>query len=625
MEAPWSLCLLLCCAVLGPGPAARAGLPVVVDLGPPPEARSAAALLSPFLKSQDASLLVVGRAPWTGAFLRELSPDVPRVLQRRGVHESSGRTVPDPGARTVMLALSTELDELLFTMRDFSIVSKTRTLFWCSVKHSPESAVERVSESKLFLGGRVAHLALTSPDGSTVLYRLSCDTVKFCGIRKMTVTKLNVWSPVVQRWLQKPDHFHDFCVGWLSTYGRRQLPTPRDLRVFLLASRRLTPTSPLTELAKSVPRWVGRDRWPRSGSAGPVSIKYQEVNLLDAFLRIGNCSLDALLADGPFVLFDSAPDVSVMVDGKMMEVVVIVPANAGPKVSFLTSLTAEFSASLWCATGLSVLTCSVAFLACARRRDASAAALQALAPLLGQATAPPVPPRPPLAVWLLACVVLTAAYQGLLLGKLSTTARHRELRSLRDLEDSGLPVSILMALRARLLLLQGFERLLNLTRERVVPYQDSATLIDAVATGRRSAFATYLDRYTESLLLPYMLPTRRRLHLLRLPLRERFLAAMTSRGSPLEEPVRTGLLRAAAAGLLKRWRLAELERSRANVAAQLAALSRPRALALWQLRPAFGVLVVGHAVSVACFALEAACSWGAGRLRVVAARAGGSP
>ncbi|KAE8748298.1 Ionotropic receptor 172 [Frankliniella occidentalis] len=600
MEAFLSLCVF-CCAM----PGVRANLPVA-DSAAPPEARAAAALLTPFMHSQQATLVLMGQTRWTGAFLRELSADIPRMLSPSIVtlyqqHMVSTRIVHVLAAtRCVHFVAAEGLDDLLSTMRMHDNTKLTRAIFWASVA-SPstrDEVLRDLSRARVWLGGHQYALALTAPDGSTGLYNLTCRSDAACRNRVVTVLEQDTWSAAEQRWHRAPAVFSEFCVS-------RPERTCRVLTVLMLRSHGRTASKSLLELTKSVVHIVRQaQQRQRLGSQKTVRLQEtSEYSHIDAALK--ECTLDAVLSDVPlFTLSESALQTSELPDMEMARVAVIVPAGFGAGVSLLDAVLDEFSAALWWATGVATLCAVLVLSASARRRDVSGAVLQVLAPMLGQAPPPlpPAPPRPMLAAWLLACVVLTAAYQGLLLGKLFSAVPRRELDSLRDVEDSGLPLKALANLaRANILAV-------NLTtRIEYVTYSELQTVIEAVATARNCALITYLDRHAQSYMLPYMMPPKK-LHLIQLPYSDFNIIGLTTKGQ-LDRLMSRALMQVEAAGLLARWRYAEYERERHHFARKLVLQQGPRTLTLYHLGPAFVVLGAGQAAGLAAFALEALCAW----------------
>ncbi|KAE8749448.1 Ionotropic receptor 194 [Frankliniella occidentalis] len=587
--------LACCCPAL-----VRADLPVV-DMAVAPEARSAAALLSPFLESQGATLCVVGSTRWTAAFLRGLSAHVPRVqmpirlVLDDDLHPRLQHTLST--SLNALLVHTEGPEELLAAMSGYGAFFLRRTLFWTSVSSPQEDGVlRRVSKVPLvapWLGAYQDRLALTSPNGSTVLYRLDCRSFAACSDKEVTITMVDEWSPL-QGWRRQAAVFNEFCSGWRPGRGGR-------LDVVLLPSRQLTSTSPIQELAKTVVRLA-----TRLGRGGPRMINITESDYYRLLKGLEGCRLDAMLTDVNVMIRPTFREASFVNDMAMVEVVAIVPAGFGAGVGVLEAVTIEFTAGLWCATGLALLSTAAVF-ACARRRqDVSGAVLQALAPVLGQATPPPAPPRPMLAAWLLACVVLTAAYQGLLLGKLSSAVPRRDLESLQDLEDSGLPVHMysvlfLRASRQRLLPVALVER------TRILFHRDISTAIDTVATARNCAVVVFMDMNIENIIRPYTIPPKQ-VHVIRLNHSAVRAIGMATKGSPLERPLVRALARVEAAGLLARWRSAEHERERLFYARKLVSLQGPRPLTLWQLGPALVVLGAGQVSGAVVFALELLCA-----------------
>ncbi|KAE8747487.1 Ionotropic receptor 196 [Frankliniella occidentalis] len=484
------------------------------------------------------------------------------------------------------------LEELLATMSEYGKIIASRTLFWTSVASRQDVVLRHVSLVVPWLGAYQDRLALTAPNGSTVLYKLDCHSFTACSNDEATVTEVDEWAPL-QGWRRQIAVFTEFCSGWRPRPDRR-------LDVGLLPSKELTSTSPIQELAKSVVQLAAK-QGPRGRTTTTNVTDYH------SFVeRLKECSLDAMLTDKPLLLKTSWREVSYINDMEKMHAVAIVPAGFGAGVNMLEAVTIEFCASLWWATGLALLSTAAVF-ACRRRQDVSGAVLQALAPVLGQATPPPAPPRPQLAAWLLACVVLTAAYQGLLLGKLSSAVPRRDLDSVRDLEDSGLLVYSLSVLFLKASAL----RLLPVglaPRTRMLLHEDVKTVIDNVATARNCAVVTFQDLDIENYIRPYMIPPKK-LHFFRLNFSTVRMIGLTTRGSPLERPLARSAARVEAAGLLARWRRAEHERERLFYARKLVSLQGPRPLTLWQLGPALVVLGAGQVASVVVFALEVLWAW----------------
>ncbi|KAE8741340.1 Ionotropic receptor 198, partial [Frankliniella occidentalis] len=236
MEAALALCLLLCCMA----PGVRAGLPVV-DSAAAPAARSAAALLTPFMAPQKATLVVIGEARWTGAFLRELSADIPRVLDTNPFALSirhRHRTWPRlelvlEGTHRAHLFHTEDLETLLSAMRTRDPTQLVRTIFWANVASPRAEVLRQVSQTGLWVGGTQYALALTAPDGSTDLYNLTCATEDACDHKQMTIIKTDLWSPVAKRWRRGATVFQEFCTAWRPS----QAPT-----VFILPRKGSTTT-----------------------------------------------------------------------------------------------------------------------------------------------------------------------------------------------------------------------------------------------------------------------------------------------------------------------------------------------------------------------------------------------
>ncbi|KAE8749434.1 Ionotropic receptor 183, partial [Frankliniella occidentalis] len=436
--------------------------------------------------------------------------------------------------------------------------------------------------------------ALTSFNGSTTLYNLTCTPSDACLRMDASVFEIDKWSPVQQHWRLRANPFYEFCSSHRSKVKHQ------NLTVYLDTRTGLTNTSLLMELTKVAVNLVSRGRNRRIESQ--TSVNYQLTwTSHSIILALKECTLGAFLSDEEFFTRDETSDFSFLLDMKMAGFIVIVPAGYGASVGVLDAVTVEFSQALWLATALATL-CTVLVLKFALRQDASGAVLQALAPMLGQSPPPPAPPRPMLAAWLLACVVLTAAYQGLLLGRLSSAVPRRDLESLQDLEDSGLPVKARADLAYNNMLTDNLN-----ARTELVPKSEIKTVIDTIATARDCALLAVNNRHTYSSMRPYILP--KKLHAIRLSYSHVEILAVTTKGSPLEGPLATAQGRVEAAGLLARWRRAEYEREYRDDAKRLVSLRGPKSMTLWHLQPAFVVLGAGHMAGVVAFALEAMCAW----------------
>ncbi|KAE8751766.1 Ionotropic receptor 166 [Frankliniella occidentalis] len=584
---------LLCCAA----PGVRADLPVV-DTAAPPEAVSAAALLTPFMAPQRATLVVLGRANWTGAFLLELAADVPRVL-RPGFAERAAEPPQLEHAlmstRCAHLLPVDGLEDLLVALTTYDATTiPTRVLFWAAVAAPRDAVLQRVMRTRMWLGTHHYTLALNAPDGSVSLYKMTCDQVPAtCRLGAKVITETDTWSPAEGRWLQGSAVFAEFC-DWRPSRGGKSLV----LTVFVLTPKDSRNASHVVELTKCLEHVAAGRRRRSLGAA----VRFEGTsNYSRVHGAMKRCTLAAVLAARSLYGELSSTEVISVTAMKMAHVAVIVPAGLGATVSVMDAVTVEFSAMLWLGTGLAAL-CTVLVLTCTRRcQDVGGAVLQALAPMVGQAPPPPAPPRPMLAAWLLACVVLTAAYQGLLLGKLSSAVPRRELDSLRDVEDSGLPLKVLGNLAHSNVLTDNLA-----SRAEYLVHAEIKAVIDTIATARNCALVAYLDDGVVGALRPFLLPPEK-LHVIRLPYSAHNIIGMATKGSPLEAPLVRTLGLVEAAGLPKRWRLEGHERGRREHARRLASLREPRALALRHLHPAYVVLGMGHAASAAAFALEALC------------------
>ncbi|KAE8740893.1 Ionotropic receptor 177, partial [Frankliniella occidentalis] len=326
-------------------PGVRAGLPVV-DSAAPPEARSAAALLTPFMAPQQATLILRGSSRWTGAFLRELSADIPRVLIPRPSRLPSAwkqdnyldtlqldRLVHGLiSTRLVHFVPADDLQELLYAMKNYPVINKVkdiRVLFWTTlltVSAHQDRVLRQIFRLNTWLGSRQHVLALTSYNGSTTLYNLTCTSSDACLRMDATVFEMDRWSPVQLHWRRRATPFYEFCSSFRSI-GKHQ-----NLTVYIDNTQiGLTNVSSLMELTKSAVNLFsgGCHRSMRS----QPSVSYQLTRSHDRIiLALRECTLAAFLSDEDFFARDETADFSFLLDMEMAGFVVIVPAGYGASV-----------------------------------------------------------------------------------------------------------------------------------------------------------------------------------------------------------------------------------------------------------------------------------------------------
>ncbi|KAK3923656.1 Glutamate receptor 2 [Frankliniella fusca] len=582
--ATLSVALLLCTR-------ARAALPVVREVAN--EAAAALALLSPFLDTQNAALTLYGNASWTGDFLRGLSPHTIRVVlpdtDRFWKYE---RYYPKDNA--LVIFVRERVTDPWALMQQYTTYIE-RMLYWFAVHDESVLFSASGDVQPFMMCGRDAGVAVTTPGGSTSLYSVK-ENKCLTNDRASRVFELeDRWSRMEQRWQRGGGIFHvfmNFCSGW-----RPPVP-PEPIKLWNL---------PLTEERSRAAEVLGVARRMIGDRLGRTTVTTLNVTpgafvpSIRIFLKkaIQNCRLDALSwGVGGITRYD--PKVlSQLTEGKMYTVQAVVPAGLGAVVSPLSSVTLEFSPAVWLGTALAALFTAAA-LACTLRRDRGAALLLALAPLLAQP--PPPPPaagpalRPLLAVWLLVCVVLAAAYQGLLLGMLSSARPRGEIDSLEALAESGLRVDVSMELahlpneHTNLTKIINGGIGLNVTRS-----------LREIATHRNCALITIEDRFNERVARRLNIP-HKRLHRFSIGLSTIKMVAIWSPGSPLATPLTSAYRRLDEAGVLDYWDnlVDDLDRH----SFRSAVLQHAAALTLKHMQPAFLVLVVGYALASLVFVAE---------------------
>ncbi|KAJ1526438.1 hypothetical protein ONE63_009572 [Megalurothrips usitatus] len=312
------------------------------------------------------------------------------------------------------------------------------------------------------------------------------------------------------------------------------------------------------------------------------------VSAQDFLARWWECRIDAMGSDG-MLLSDQLGEAAAFPWGPE-RTMVVVPSGMGSQHAHLLRLGEAFRPPLWCATAASALSVATALWLL---RGARGAVLQTLAPLLAQPR-PGVRDRrlqPLFGAWLLASLVVNAAFQGQLLSVLTVPGPRGEIDSVEQLEASSLTLLV------RPLLYMVHVRM----RVRREPLSTTELrLVESVAAHRNAA--TLIDEDLLRALRPVL--AGRRLHSFPMPL-QRTLRALffTSRGSPLERPLRRLLGRLHAAGLMDHWkrrhRLLQSHRPPAEPAEV-----HEGSLNLRHVCPAFAVVAVGIGAAIGTFALE---------------------
>ncbi|KAK3925472.1 Intracellular alkaline protease [Frankliniella fusca] len=387
-----------------------AGTPGVLGAVPAPvapavtnEAASALQLLSPFLLSQNSTLIIYGSANWTGSFVRALPPSVARTLlpdaarfwERRFHHRTMTKN------RVFLIVAESPADPRRLPKK---YLNYERTVFW--FRGGGFDGAKLANSTSYTLCGRPMVFVVTVPNGSSTVYAVNATNC--FDFLKLQFHAEDHWSPATRCWQHGGSlliHFYPFCLNW------RPLPAGEPLRILKLPSGMPPPVS---KLAQAVKQSLIGVLWKIEWNTVSTSIS------IDRIVRVG-------VPDYTRNLFQ-------LPDRSLHHIIAIVPAGLGPVVNPLSAVALEFSPAVWLCTALAALGTAAA-LAWALRRDRGAALLLALGPLLGQA--PPPPPaasrslHPLLGAWLLVCVVLAAAYQGLLLGMLSSARPRGETTAFR--------------------------------------------------------------------------------------------------------------------------------------------------------------------------------------------------
>ncbi|KAK3917353.1 Cyclin-T1 [Frankliniella fusca] len=480
----------------------RAAIAVGDMMSPANEAAAATALLSAILPAHKACLLVLGRAPWSGDLLRALPGETQRaMLDKYASYDEDVRL--DTEVRLthhVLLVLADAPEDFkkLSTMPNLH-----RALLWARVSRSPHEVVQNktllhhISQTRRV--SDMTALALTDADGDVHLFS---DRLLVTGERPFIA--VDRWSAQKQRWLQGTPPFLSFCVKWT------QPRTNEPLNLITVAPPNLFRHADEIVRYGSTQRKISNYQFEVSARSRHKLI----AGLTLARSMTEKCKLDGLL--GMFGMPPSNPlEEEYLFRDDWSYIVVVVPAGQGAVVNPLSAVLLEFSPAMWYGTALAALGTAAA-LACTLRRDRGAALLLALAPLLAQP--PPPPPaaspalRPLLTVWLLVCLVLVAAYQGLLLGMLSSARPRGEIDSLEALEVSGLPVfasfeafhairdTLPGSLRSRIDIRNAFDHTFReLVHERIVHARNAAaiTFLDSLPKQRLETWALHEKKIHE--------------------------------------------------------------------------------------------------------------------------------
>ncbi|KAK3923658.1 Ionotropic receptor 93a [Frankliniella fusca] len=591
--------LLLCTRV-------RAALPAVQ--GAANEAAAALALLSPFLDTQNVTVALYGNASWTGDFLSGLPPRTVRVVLRSTKpHREQVRYSHTENVLMLLVAERVADPWALFRQHG---EHEGRLLYWFAVQDESVLFTTAVNVPEHIICGYDGGVAVTTPGGRTGLYRINDHKCLTNDDAAPAFKLADRWSPTEQRWQRGGGVFYDF-MKFCSVWRPPVPPEPLNLiEVPLTGEKSLAAEILGMKKIKSRKR-VWNTTITTIYLTSALSIRKAPYQLKQ---KLHTCRLDAFFTGVGVLEGRSLRDANFITEKNMYPIVAVVPAGLGAVVSPLSSVTLEFSPAVWYGTALAALGTAAA-VACTLRRDRGAALQLALAPLLAQA--PPPPPaagpalRPLLGAWLLVCVVLAAAYQGLLLGMLSSARPRGEIDSLEALADSGLRVDFSAQI----------PKLGTIYGKKVFKFDIGHYVLDTdrtiydIAMHRNCALITIEDRYIKRIASRFNIP-HKRLHHFSLGYKTHRMVALWSPGSLLGTSLAWTYQRLDEAGVLDRWDNLVDDRDRHTF--KPGVLQHAVALTLKHMQPAFLVLVVGYALAALVFVAELlAARWPRGGARPV--------
>ncbi|KAE8743894.1 Ionotropic receptor 226 [Frankliniella occidentalis] len=524
-------------------------------------------LLSTLLSPANGSVIIIGDGRYTSSLVKELPPGIPRtVLVDHTVIGDWLEYRFNTLNAIFVIARESGSNTIEFDLR---IPEAARVLVWIHAK-SPESLLRLPRDKQLrYCAPQKVALAFGTVNESSALYSVTNQ----CDFNSPTITakKVNSCKALAPKWEKSELVLPRLCSGWHHSPANSPLPITHAVTSETLVGTQYF----MSLLAQALEVPVRMD---------PVFLLSDHLRVVEA---IDECRMAALASIRPMV----APAASnTGYEGiSTCAVVVLVPTGRGSRLHLLQAVTEEFSAGLWIATTLTVLCVAAAMaaaLALGGRASLSLALLETVAPLLAQAP-PSRPAHPTLsAVWLLTSVVITAAYQGLLLEALTTPIR--EINSLEELEKSDLLIKL------DLDLLKDGRQLLPHTlvsRMEIVDMMNRQS-IKEVLERRDSALVCDYDSYSRFVLAPWL--ESRQFHLFQLRAMKVKAHFRFTTGSPLEGHIRLALRRIEAAGLKYV--------SIFTVKKKCSADHLP--LGLDDLQPAFLLLAFGLCASALSFAFE---------------------
>ncbi|KAE8744318.1 Ionotropic receptor 225 [Frankliniella occidentalis] len=559
---------------------ASCGLAPTVDLARRDGSNCIASYLSQLLTNSSAGIVIMGDDTYIAPILKQLPPGTPTsLLFDPGLVddrlEYQFRTQDD----IFLIAREVSADVLKFEFEP-RVPIRARVLIWTHAL-SPEVDLTLARDKHLwYCPPQQVALAVSTFTGGTVLYHFQADALCDFNSSFVKAKEINRCTSNDQHWQNNNTVLRKACVDWKTS--------DKNSSIQILALR------PDDETWNNFETWV---MLIKRLIRRPVAVR-QILVIDDEFARIYHSANYCRLAT---VVSSDITHGDVVMYGLM----VLVPSGLGPQPGLLRAVTNEFSIELWIATVLSVL-CVAAAMAVAMAAAESVAQhrwlvsledafLEALAPLLSQPVGRATH-RPLSTVWLLMCVVLAAAYQGLLLKQL--TARMPEIANLQQLGDSGLSVIVQDEL------FQHADQVLTdklMNRAKFENIYRFEWLLQELATKRNSAMIFYCDFYTAPKVSRWLALQRKtgpkRIHMFRLPGGRGRMSRSYPKGSPLQESGSFATQLMSASGLLQYHTLDRMQ-SDCGTASTL------RPLCLREIQPAFLLLTFGYGISGLVFISE---------------------
>ncbi|KAE8750149.1 Ionotropic receptor 229 [Frankliniella occidentalis] len=555
--------------------ALRSAAPVV-----PAESASVLRLLVTAMALNGTLFVDIDDVEWLDdSFLRRLPSEMPRVLvQLEHYWETSkDNWGADMNTSVILVArrrAGTLVDyyEYLFNNSTvpFTPLVSSRVLF-LTLSVSPSTTIARLQSS--WPCWSTGALVVANPDGAASLLRVEHVDCRPGDNSSSTIRPLDRWSPTFGRWeagVNPLIPLSGCCGGFVRPPGYAPM--------MLLEHTAYSVNRAAFKRAQLVARLIG---------LVPKEVERNDLEMMNVPLWD---SYDSLVCRSVVVFQSLATKGSSynLVDDsfvtELSRVVYVVPSGLGARRHPLQALVGEFPPALWCLSLLAALGVAGVLSRSAGCAEAPAL-LRAVAPMLEQ----PLPSRPTrhplLATWMVVCVVLAAAYRGLLLKMLGRPPRG-EISSLDELRASGLPVKSSSYLHPSGCTSDDCESFFPWRR----------TAINAVAVDRSCGLFVHLDHVP-----PWMLATGG-VHVIPTEMRSALTQFYMPRMSPLAETVRRVLARIGQAGLMRHWEAWDAEELRRI--AGLRTPTGPRPLELHAVLPPLLLLVCGLGVAAGALAAE---------------------